>query len=107
MARMIPPVMADYCYDGEKEIALRLQKDSATENWSVLHSLNIADHRLQVAGECDFVIIIPRKGVLCVEVKGCRSLKVERGLWYYGTKPKGDHEIASKQAYLIQIHHAG
>ncbi len=98
MARMIPPVMNSYRYDGEREIALRLQNDPMTENWSVLHSLDIADHRSQVAGECDFIIIIPGKGVLCIEVKGCRSLKVEGGLWYYGTKSQGDKRGPFKQA---------
>jgi hypothetical protein len=85
-------------YDGEREIAQRLQLDPATEDWYVLHSLDIVDHRSQVAGECDFVIIIPHKGILCIEVKGCRSLKVEGGLWYYGTKPKGDKRGPFKQA---------
>lgn len=98
MARMIPPVMSDYRYDGEREIALRLQNDPATEGWAVLHSLDVADHRSQVAGECDFVIIVPSKGVLCLEVKGCRSLKVDGGLWYYGTKPQGDRRGPFKQA---------
>ena len=113
MARMIPPVMSSYRYDGERDIALRLQNDPATEDWSVLHSLDIANHRSQVAGECDFVIIIPGKGVLCLEVKACRSLKVEGGLWYYGTKPQGDRRGPFKQAsenmhsirqYLLQKH---
>lgn len=98
MARMIPPVTSSYRYDGEREIALRVQNDPLAEDWSVLHSLDIADHRSQVAGECDFVIIIPGRGVLCVEVKGCRSLKVEGGLWYYGTKPQGDKRGPFKQA---------
>jgi len=113
MARMIPPVMANYRYDGERDIALRLQNDPATENWSVLHSLDIADHRSQVTGECDFVIIIPEKGVLCVEVKACRSLKVDGGIWYYGTKLQGDKRGPFKQAsenmhsirqYLLRKH---
>ncbi len=98
MARMIPPVMSSYRYDGEREIALRIQNDPATANWRVLHSLDIADHRSQVVGECDFVIIIPGKGVLCVEVKGCRSLKVEGGIWYYGVNPQGDKRGPFKQA---------
>jgi ATP:corrinoid adenosyltransferase len=98
MARMIPSVMVNYRYDGEREIAQRLQNDPATENWCVLHSLDIVNHRSQVAGECDFVIIIPRKGILCVEVKGCRSLKVEEGIWYYGTNKKGDKRGPFKQS---------
>lgn len=98
MARMIPPVVSTYRYDGEREIALKLQKDPGTEDWTVLHSLDIADHHSQVIGECDFVVIIPGQGVLCVEVKGCRSLKVDKGLWYYGIKPQGDKRGPFKQA---------
>lgn len=95
---MIPPVMENYRYDGEREIARRIQNDAATADWHVLHSLDIGEHRSQVAGECDFVIVVPHSGVLCVEVKGCKSLKVEGGLWYYGTKIKGDKRGPFKQA---------
>lgn len=98
MAILIPPVIADYRFEGEREIAIRLQNDPATADWRVLHSLDIASHRSQLFGECDFVIIIPCKGVLCIEVKGCRSLKVDAGLWYYGTNPKGDSRGPFKQA---------
>lgn len=98
MARMIPPVISTYRYDGEREIALKLQNDPATKNWTVLHSLDIADHHSQVVGECDFVVIIPGQGILCVEVKGCRSLKVDKGLWYYGNKPQGDKRGPFRQA---------
>ena len=98
MARMIPPVMSTYRYDGEREIALKLENDPATEDWTALHSLDIADHHSQVIGECDFVLIIPGQGLLCVEVKGCRSLKVDKGLWYYGSKPQGDKRGPFKQA---------
>ena len=95
---MIPPITGGLKYEGEMEVALRLQNDPATEKWAVLHSLDIAHHRSQVAGECDFVIIIPGRGVLCVEVKGCRSLKVEDGLWYYGIKPSGEKRGPFRQA---------
>ena len=47
---------------------------------------------------CALPIFIPGKGILCIEVKGCRSLKVEGGLWYYGTKPQGDKRGPFKQA---------
>ena len=95
---MIPPILADYHYDGEREIALSLQKDPDTRDWAVLHSLDIAEHRSQIAGECDFVIVIPRKGILCVEVKGCRTMKVEGGLWFYGKKPQGERRGPFRQA---------
>ena len=98
MAILIPPIIADYKYEGERDVAVRLRDAPSTTDWTVLHSLDIASHRSQIFGECDFVIIIPGKGVLCIEVKGCKSLKVDGGIWYYGTNPKGDSRGPFKQA---------
>ena len=64
----------------------------------MLHSLDIAHHLRRVAGEVDFVIIVPGLGVLCLEVKACHSLRREDGLWYYGDDPKGDPRGPFKQS---------
>ncbi|SDU50317.1 nuclease-related domain-containing DEAD/DEAH box helicase [Desulfobacula phenolica] len=98
MTTIIPPVISDYRYDGEREVALKIKQDPKTSDWIVLHSLDVSKHTSQVIGECDFVMIIPRKGVLCLEVKGCRSLSVENGTWYYGKRPVGDKRGPFKQA---------
>nr|WP_319492541.1 NERD domain-containing protein [uncultured Desulfobacter sp.] len=98
MAEIIPPVISDYKYDGEREVAQNIQNDPKTRHWIVLHSLDVSKHTSQVTGECDFVMIIPGKGILCLEVKGCRSLKVEKGMWYYGKKITGDKRGPFKQA---------
>jgi len=34
-----------------------------TAGWTVLHSFDIADDRRQIAGEIDFLCIVPGKGV--------------------------------------------
>lgn len=99
MARMIPPVIHQGCDSpGEIEVFERLRDDPATREWFILHSLDLANHRRQVTGEADFVVIIPGKGVLCLEVKGCRSLQRANGMWYYGTNPKSDAFGPFKQA---------
>lgn len=99
MARMIPPAISPSCTSpGEKEVFTRLKDEPATQEWIVLHSLDIAHHQRQVAGEADFLIIVPHLGVLCLEVKACRSLHRRDGLWYYGRDPKGDPRGPFKQA---------
>ncbi|MCL6477514.1 MAG: NERD domain-containing protein [Peptococcaceae bacterium] len=99
MAMMIPPCVSEGCSSsGEREIFRRLRDDPGTSGWIVLHSLDIANHRRQVAGEIDFVIIIPNKGILCLEVKACSSLRREGGLWYYGAGAKPDPRGPFKQA---------
>lgn len=99
MARMIPPTIPASCPSpGEQEIFTKLKQEEATRDWIVLHSLDIAQHLRQVAGEADFVIIVPTLGVLCLEVKSCHSLGRRDGLWFYGHDPKGDPRGPFKQA---------
>lgn len=99
MARMIPSIIPTSCPSkGEQEIFGRLMDEEATKEWIVLHSIDIARHLRQVSGEADFVIIVPSLGVLCLEVKGCRSLERRDGLWFYGHDPKGDPRGPFKQA---------
>jgi ATP:corrinoid adenosyltransferase len=80
------------------EIFTKLKQEEATRDWIALHSLDIAQHIRQVAGEADFVIIVPFLGVLCLEVKACHSLERRDGLWFYGHDPKGDPRGPFKQA---------
>lgn len=88
MARMIPSSFDPGAVsDGEGAVFSLLENDPITADWTVLHSLDIADHISQVSGEIDFVVIIPRKGVLFLEIKADRSVKRgEDGLWYLGRK---------------------
>jgi nuclease-like protein len=97
---MIPTFVYPGCASpGEREIFRRLRDDPTTSNWIILHSLDIAQHQKQVSGEADFAIIIPGKGVLCLEVKACSMIKrTPDGLWYYGIDPKGDARGPFKQA---------
>lgn len=83
---------------GEVEIFHRLQDDPLTAKWLVLHSLDISHHRSQVSGEADFVIIVPGKGVLCLEVKAHSKIRRENGLWYYGSSISADSRGPFKQA---------
>jgi len=101
MARMIPPVIpTDYPSEGEREVFRRLKEDPATDGWIVLHSLGLAKHDQRVAGEIDFVAIIPDHGVLCLEVKGCSAANLRRdeGLWFYGPRDKGENRSPFRQA---------
>ena len=99
MAKMIPHYTTADCSSlGEREIFRRLRDDPGSENWIVLHSLDISNHKRRVAGEVDFLIIVPFRGVLCLEVKACKSIRRENGLWYYGDSQNPDHRGPFKQA---------
>ena len=68
---------------GEKEADKQLShaRDS-DEPMYVMHSLRLSSryHRIQMAGECDFVVIA-RPGIMVIEVKG--------GIIGYGSQPDG------------------
>jgi hypothetical protein len=97
---MIPPTFdAEATPPGEVEIFNRLKADPETAGWTVLHSLDIAAHRNRICGELDFVVIIPHKGVLCLEIKShSRIIRDSRGQWYYGDNPEPDARGPFKQA---------
>lgn len=85
MARMIPAYCVDTAPPGEKGVFAALKDAPDTEQWTVLHSLGIAQHERQVEGEADFVVITPGVGLLVIEVKSHQS--VERstdGTWRLG-----------------------
>lgn len=94
---MIPPHAVHTKSPGETDVFARLRDDPATENWIVLHSLDTAAHRTQISGEADFAVIIPNLGVLFLEVKACRKVRRESGIWHLGSLP-GDSRGPFKQA---------
>ena len=99
MARMIPPVIGTHVVsDGERQIFEALRNDADAADWVVLHSLDVAKHRAQVSGEIDFVVIAPRLGVVCLEVKASRSLEIRDGRWRYGQARAWDERGPFKQA---------
>jgi len=80
MAKMIPPHWHDDTPRSEQRVFSLLQNDRQTDNWIVLHSLNLKRSGNQPYGEVDFVILIPGAGVLCLEVKGGR-VACKDGKW--------------------------
>ena len=96
---MIPPGFdPDQTSPGEQIVFERLRTDPQTLGWIVLHSLDVPDHRRQVAGEVDFVIIIPAMGVLCLEVKSHRTVARDAsGTWHLGND-LGSYRGPFKQA---------
>lgn len=98
MAQMIPAIPGNRTSSGELDVFNRLKQSGDTDDWVVLHSLDVAHHRRQVVGEIDFVVVIPSLGVLCIEVKGCGHLRRSDGAWYYGSNATPDYRGPFKQA---------
>ena len=70
MAHFSPALNLDTDVPGEIEFFKRLKNDPSTENWWVLHSYYLSEHIKQKEGEIDFIVFIPNKGIVVVEVNG-------------------------------------
>ena len=110
MARMIPSIFdQDTSSPGELRLFERFQTAPDTDDWTVLHSLDLADHPSQVCGEVDFVVVVPGLGVLCIEVKAHKRVARDAdGNWLLGRRDptprspfkQADDQMRSIMAFL-------
>jgi hypothetical protein len=85
MIKMLPLEYDSKTPPGEKRLFALIKEQLAGENWTVLHSLGIAKHVTQIEGEADFLIVIPGKGILIIEVKSHLSVSRDaNGFWILG-----------------------
>lgn len=82
MVQMIPATVAEEVRSrAEREIFQKFRDFYTPRPYIILHSLGLAEHRSNIFGEVDFVILC-RQGVLCVEVKG-GAVSRSDGIWEY------------------------
>ena len=82
MATMIPPIVSSDTPGSERRVFESLKNGSiGTDDWTILHSLGISSAWTGEFGEIDFVVIIPRQGIVCIEVKG-GTVSHKNGTWY-------------------------
>lgn len=75
-----------------------LTQDPNAAGWTVLHSLDLADHVRATQGEADFVVLIPNEGILVIEVKSHKSVRFTEQGWWLGNDPEPDRRGPFKQA---------
>lgn len=105
MARLIPPFFPEDSAPGEQSVYRALANSSDTDDWMVLHSLNIAEHVRNPEGEADFVVIAPGMGLLVIEVKSHKQIDFRDGAWYLGRHSpttRGPFKQASEAMYSIR-----
>jgi len=84
---MIPPTVSGETRSNAERTIFRLFQTGLSANWTALHSLGIASHRIKPWAEIDFVLIGP-PGVFCIEIKGGR-VRRENGEWIF-TNARGE-----------------
>lgn len=105
MARLIPPLFPAGAAPGEQSVYRELAEDTTTDDWIVLHSLNIAEHVRNPEGEADFVVVAPDLGILVIEVKSHEHFTFDNGVWKLGNQPpttRGPFAQASEAMHSIR-----
>jgi Nuclease-related domain/UvrD-like helicase C-terminal domain/AAA domain len=90
MAKMIPPVVSEDSPSSERRVFEALKSAADSNDWTVLHSLGFSSAHTGQFGEIDFAVIIPLRGIVCIEVKGGR-VSEESGVWY--TSPRNSNIV--------------
>lgn len=104
MAKIIP----SFCRSespGEKVLFERFSSPKILPEATILHSLNIAKHLRNAEGEADFVVLLPGRGILVLEVKHHSKVQFTQGQWILGAdKPtlRGPLEQAREAMYAIR-----
>jgi hypothetical protein len=82
-----------------------LKEHPRTADWTVLHSFNLPDHGVRRRGEIDFLIMVPGKGIISLEVKSHDHVSRAEGKWVYGDAtpvPRSPFEQAEQGMYAFQ-----
>ena len=80
MANMIPSRVPSESPASERRVFEKLETAPGTDAWTVFHSLALSSAHTGQFGEIDFLALIPRLGMLCIEVKG-GGVAVRNGVW--------------------------
>src|SRR5262245_62142832 len=97
-ARLIPSVCSPESPPGERDIFEALQADLGASGWVALHSLDLVRHVAKAQGEADFVVIIPKRGIVVLEVKSHGFVKYDERGWWLGNAGQPDLRGPFKQA---------
>jgi len=84
---------------GEKIIFDIFNESKDTENWIILHSLNLPIHITQGYGEIDFLVLAPNIGIICLEVKS-GNISRKLGVWKYD---KNQGEKSKDKSPIVQV----
>jgi len=76
---MIPSFIEENSPPGERIVFSLLQNSS--NNWVALHSLDLAPDNYNRRTEIDFIVIIPKRGIFCIEVKSQKNIFFDGDMW--------------------------
>ena len=89
MSRVLPSHPGAKSPPGEIDLHRYFKSAAMPKEWTALHSLDLKETKSERQCEIDFVVFIPERGIMCIEVKS--TLTVERndeGMWKFGKQKR-------------------
>ncbi len=86
---------------GEKIVFHMLEGEEKTDDWVVLHSLNIPKHIKRYYGEIDFLILVPGLGIFCLEIKSGQLKRGDDGI--YTSRDRFGRSFKYSESPIVQI----
>lgn len=103
MVKMIPPSISSKESYGEREIFDSLRESAKGNNWVAIHGLTQHLNSSKYQAEGDFVVLIPGKGIVVIEVKGATAATLEGEVWTFeGVAPAAKHKSPLEQIGATQ-----
>jgi len=99
MARMMPGFIDEQSPPGERDVFNMLS--AGPEDWTVMHSLDLAPWNRSLRTEIDFVLIVPDTGILCIEVKSHREIGFDGVQWTPADIKRSPFKQASNGRYVF------
>ncbi|MBO0981971.1 nuclease-related domain-containing DEAD/DEAH box helicase [Microbacterium sp. SD291] len=81
MTRMIPARPRRGANVSETRIFDAFAGSTASDDWIVLHSLEVRRHAAQFQGEADFIVLVPGRGIVVIEAKSPEYVEYKDGEW--------------------------
>lgn len=100
MARLIPSCMDERTPPAERDVFNLLA--AGPDAWVALHSLDLAPWNHGLRTEIDFVVIIPEKGILCIEVKSHDQIAFDGSRWIPQTISRSPFKQAADGRYAFR-----
>lgn len=89
---MIPPRPGADAPDSERLVFHRLAQVLDREDWIVFHSVGLSSVYTGHFGELDFVVLVPNRGIVCLEVKG-GAISQRNGIWTTRDRTGRTHDL--------------
>ena len=98
MVKMVPPSQGGNTNYGERALFEKLLDDQSHPNWIAIHNLKQSLTSKQFEAEGDFIVLVPGKGLVVIEVKGATGATLEGETWTFeGVAEKAVHKSPLEQ----------